>query len=297
MPDPAWSGKCRSCGRAAARGRLFRVPFKEYPMYRSTVLGSLLAFLGLAAWLVSAPAPPPESKPEPLPSKLAKPVKFDGWDADPKMTFQEALDALAKDHGLTFNVNEAAFRTEMVDDVLIKPVAERAMPKMNNATLSTLLQKLLARIPCSSGTAYLLRRNVIEITTFAAVRSEVWGADYPGPFLPLVSADLQKRPLDEALKELADQADFNVLLDPRAGEKAKAAVTARLANMPLDTAVRLLANMAELKSYQVDNVLYVTTPENAARMEEEKQKAAQANDTPPRLGSGRSMVPMPPAGM
>jgi hypothetical protein len=264
-------------------------------MSRSAVLGGLLAFLGLAAWLWSAPAPPPESKPEPLPSKLAKPVKFDGWEADPKMSLQEGLDALAKDYDLTFDVNEAAFKAEMVDDVLSKPVAEKAVPRMNRASLHTVLQKVLARIPTQSGTTYVLRRNVIEITTFAAVRAEVWGADYPGPFLPLVSADFQKRPLDEALKELADQADFNVLLDPRAGEKAKAPVTARLANAPLDTAVRLLANMAELKAYQVDNVLYVTTPENAAHMEEEKQKAGP--DTPPRLGSGRSTVPMPPAGM
>jgi hypothetical protein len=264
-------------------------------MYRSTVLGGLLAFLGLATWLWSAPAPPPESKPEPLPSKVSRPVKFEGWDVDPKMTLQDALDKLAKDYDLTFDVNDPAFKAEMVDDVSIKPVAERPIPKMNRASLHTVLQRLLARIPCQSGATYLLRRNVIEITTNAFVRTEVWGPDYPGPFLPLVSAEFQKRPLEEALRELADQADFNVLLDPRAGEKAKAPVTARLANMPLDTAVRLLANMAELKAYQVDNVLYVTTSENAAHMEEEKQKAGP--DTPPRLGSGRNMGLMPPAGM
>ena len=264
-------------------------------MHRSAVLGGLLAFLGLAAWLWSAPAPPPENKPEPLTSKLAKPVNFEGWTADPKMTLQEALDKLADQYGLTFDVNEAAFKNDMIDDVLAKPVAEKPLPKMNHVSLRTVLDKILTRIPTQTGITYVLRRNVIEVTTNAFLRPEIWGADYPGPFLPLVSADFQKRPLDEALKELADQADFNVLLDPRSAEKAKAPINARLSNMPLDTAVRLLANMAELKAYQVDNVLYVTTPENAARMEEEQQKAGQ--DKPPRLGSGRTMMPMAPAGM
>jgi hypothetical protein len=266
-------------------------------MYRSAVLGGLLAFLGLATWLWSAPAPPPENRPEPLPVKLNRPVKFNGWEADPKMTLQEALDALTKDYDLTFDVNEAAFKAEMIDDVLAKPVTEKAFPRMNNVSLRTVLEKILARIPTQTGATYILRRGVIEITTTAFVRAEVWGPVYQGPFLPLVTADLQKRPLDEALKELADQAEFNVLLDPGTAEKAKSPVTARLTNMPLDTAVRLLANMAELKAYQVDNVLYVTTPTNAAHMEEEKQKADQANGTQPRLGSGRLTMPMAPAGM
>ena len=48
--------------------------------------------------------------------------------------------------------------------------------------------------------------------------------------------------------------------------------TATLTNVPIDTAVRLLADMAGLQVIQVDNVLYVTTPENATRFAAELQK-------------------------
>jgi hypothetical protein len=47
-------------------------------------------------------------------------------------------------------------------------------------------------------------------------------------------------------------------------------------NVPLDTAIELLADMVELKLVRKANVLYVTTPERAEPLlaEEEKRKAA-----------------------
>jgi hypothetical protein len=64
------------------------------------------------------------------------------------------------------------------------------------------------------------------------------------------------------------------------GEKGKTAVTARLINVPLDRAVRLLADMADLKAVLLGNVLYVTSKENAAQWEKEaaKPKPAKAEE-------------------
>jgi hypothetical protein len=264
---------------------------------------ALLCVTGLAVAAVVAltwPAPGPraeEGKNEPLSARLTSRVSFPALENP--TTLQDALDALADRFGLTFEVNEAAFKAEMVEDVRSAAVADRPFPKMTNVRLDTVLRKILARVPAASGATYLLRADGIEITTGARLAQEVWGRDYNGPFLPLANATFEKRPLEDALKELAEAADFSILVDAKAAEKARTPVTARLANVPLDTGVRLLANMADLQSFLVDNVLYVTTKEGAAALaKQEKQRLEENEASGPRIGgSGRPVPIAQPAGM
>jgi type II secretory pathway component HofQ len=105
----------------------------------------------------------------------------------------------------------------------------------------------------------------------------------------LVHTRFENTSLTEALRELSDQAGFNVVLDARVADKAKTAmVTARLNNTPLDTAVALLADMAELKPVLTDNLLYVTSRENAAKLEEQRRLKRESDPTSvPRQGGGR----------
>ncbi len=265
---------------------------------------TLLALTALA--LTGSPAADkartqPEAGPA-LIDRLARRIDFAGVN-DPKATLHDALDQLAKVSGLTFDVNERAFHDEMVEDVLSRPVAESAIPAMKNVTAERALRKILARIPSTSGATFLVRREVIEITTGAARAAEGWPKNYEGPRLPLVNVAFDKKPLSEALKELARQSGMNVVLDPRAADKAKVAVTARLLNTPLDTAVRLLADMADLKPYAVDNLYFVTTPDNADRLRAEgtpKELPPDDAEGPPgpyRVGHGPGARPNPnPAG-
>ena len=95
----------------------------------------------------------------------------------------------------------------------------------------------------------------------------------PGPLPPLVSVEFDKTTtLGTALKELNRYG--NVVLDARAIKEGQATVTADLANVPLDTAVRMFADMAGLKVVKLDNSLYVTSKDNAKVLlkEQEKQK-------------------------
>ena len=56
---------------------------------------------------------------------------------------------------------------------------------------------------------------------------------------------------------------MSIVVDPRVGSKAKSPVTSRFsAETNLAQAVRLLADMADLKAVQVDNTLYVTSRSN-----------------------------------
>jgi hypothetical protein len=220
---------------------------------------------------------------------------FDGWD-DPKLTLQDALDQLADKYLLRFEFNERAFNFEMFPDILKKEIATpNPIRPMQDTRLDHVLRHVLQRIAVNSGATFVLRDNSIEITTGLFRDNEIWG-NFPGPHLPLVHRKFEKVPLEEALKELADMAEFNVVLDARVTEKGKTPVSARFLNTPLDTAVRFLADMCDLRSLQQDNLLYVTTKENAAALEariEKEKKAAESSDIPGprwRLGSGPGTI-------
>ena len=263
------------------------------------LLSGLLVFVRASA--VPAPAAPVAKPEESLASKLFRPVKFAGFD-DPKLTLKDALEHLGKEHGLEIDVNEAAFKAAGMDNVLGEHIAEKPIRKNDRIRLDRLLRTILARVPVQAGVTYVLRRDGIEVTTVQAARAQIWGS-HNGPFLPLVHTTFDQKPLGEALRELAEQSEYNVVLDNRVGEKAKAEVSARFVNTPLDTAVGFVADMVDLRTVLLDNVIYVTTRENAALMESRLKKdpndAAEAAPGP-RIGSGvSSPLPSqgPPGGM
>jgi hypothetical protein len=228
--------------------------------------------------------PPPQALPRApraleLADWLDRPVKFAGVEADDKLTLQELLDNLADRYDLIFDVNEVAFRADGVKDIQAVPVAKTPIPKMMNLRMSTVLRKILSRIPSRSAATYLIRDDAIEVTTEAAVRARL-GRDGRSPRLPLVYRVLDQRPLGEALVELAEHTEYTVVIDPRLGDRAKVPVTAKLPNVPLDTAVCVLADMGGLKPVRLDNVFYVTTPENADRLRAEHEREHPAPAEP-----------------
>lgn len=255
-------------------------------MIRSTGRWSVFVLLGTAAlaWFVlygqakdplqagptvAAAAPQraapkaPETGRQPLVGKLYEPVTFPGID-DAKTTLQEALSRLTDLYDVSFEVNEEAFQAQQANDILSVPVAEKPIAPLNRASLDKVVRKVLSRLPVPA--TYMVRRDVIEITTVAQQRAEVWGPDFRGPFLPLVNATIEKRPLNKALQDLSERTGFSVVLDVRAADKAQVPVSAAMTNLPLDSAVRTLADMAGLKTTLSDNVLYVTAQALPAKL-------------------------------
>jgi hypothetical protein len=272
----------------------------EQVMRRRVAVWGLLVLLGVVAGAWGAPAPAgARERSDELADALNRTVKFQGFE-DPKTTLVEALDQLSKRYDLSFDVNEAAFKSEMLPDVLKTEIVQQSpIPEMN-ATLGMVLKKVLARVPAPSGATYVIRRDHIEITTGEALRKEIWGENYHGPMLPLVRSNFEKLPLRDALRELAHQAEHNIVLDSAVAEEvAKTPVTAKLRNAPLDTAVRLLADMADLRTVQAANVLYVTTPDKAdalrARLNAEKPKPAVEAPKPAEKTTKEAAGPQPAA--
>jgi len=81
-----------------------------------------------------------------------------------------------------------------------------------------------------------------------------------------VSVDLDKTPFADALKQISRQTGVNLLLDARVEKDAAAKVSLQMEDVPLETAVRLLAEMTGLKPVKVGNVLFVTSKANANEM-------------------------------
>jgi hypothetical protein len=257
------------------------------------VLGLAAGAAGLLPGPTSAPSPHPVirqaqtaegKRDEELRDTLLKVVDSAGID-DPKTTLIEALDQLSKIHNVTFDVDEKAFADDKVDEVLKTAIAEGHRIQPMKAPLGMVLRKILQRVPAGSGALYRIRKNQIEITTSKAVRAEL-GIAKDRPLLPLVMETYTQMALVGALNRLADASGYNVVLDARCQEKGNTAVTARLNNVPVDTAVRVLADMAGLSVVRLDNVLYVTSPENARRLQAEQagkpveQSAEKKIETP-----------------
>jgi hypothetical protein len=118
---------------------------------------------------------------------------------------------------------------------------------------------------------FTIRRGTVVITTagqsaFPSLRREIVRGTYSG------------RPFAEILEDLADQVGADVTIDRRFLDKASKSATVTFRNSTLEDAVMLLADQADLRAVALPSSFYVTSKENAERMERELAKKAPKND-------------------
>jgi hypothetical protein len=208
--------------------------------------------------------------------KLATPADFSGVQ-DPEAKLDDVLSYMTRIWGVRFEVNEQAFKDEMIDDILAKPIG-REVPKLAKVSAESVLRRVLARIPAASGTTFVVRDGAVEITTRRYASPSLWGAGSgEGATPPEVSIEFNQRPLREALQEIADATGVNILLDTGAGDKGAEPVTATMHGVGVDTVIQLLASMADLTSMPVENVLYVTTKQRAKALRADLLKLETEN--------------------
>src|SRR5262249_14483863 len=209
-----------------------------------------------------------------LRAKLAKPITLDKA-LDPQAPFKDVVAFIHDRYDLPLVVDREAFKTDLNQEVNDQPVN---LPRMAGVRLGTVLEKLASQV---QGTI-LVKPDHIAIVPASRARTMIWGQveeEGPGrarPVLPLVQTGFDHLALEAALKELAEATGISVVIDEgRVGDQARRAVTASLTNVPLDTAVQLLADQAGLEAVLLDNVFYITTPANARLMRVEQQKVNQ----------------------
>jgi type II secretory pathway component HofQ len=98
-----------------------------------------------------------------------------------------------------------------------------------------------------------------------------------------VSLDLDAVPFKQAVKQLARETGANLIVDSKLAKEADAAVTLQIEDVPLETALRLLAEAAGLKPVRLGNVIYLTTKANANELRSEPDLSGQ--------GQGPQMTP------
>ena len=239
------------------------------------------SLVALAVGYCATAAPVPKEDPQPkdlwIGDRLQKTIEMPEFD-DPKTTLKDALDLLTRKSDVAFTINHRAFRqngsAENVDEFEI--ASPRPMPVMKGS-LSAILREILQRVGTDDEATFLIRGDRIEILPGSAMMREIYGLEIavapnaPAIF-PIVHLKATDRPLRDLLRQVSDQADVNILVDPRCGDKGKADLTVKLVNAPADTAVEVLADMAGLEMVHQRNVLYVTSPENAAKIRKEQER-------------------------
>jgi hypothetical protein len=185
---------------------------------------------------------------------------------------RDVLEMLSDRYDLTFIVDVKEFERSggnaNVEDMNVR------LPKMPGVSLQTVLRQLLAQLP-GEGTI-LVRHDHLLVTTVDRYVMEVYGKQLDRLPQPLVHIILRQRLLGTALADIAQQSGRDIVLDPRVRDPDQLLVTATLLNTPTDTAVRVLAEMTNLKAVQLNNLFFVTTRDFAAELQAEEDKRAEA---------------------
>jgi hypothetical protein len=182
-------------------------------------------------------------------------------------SLEEALQHLREKTNLEFNLDQVALAVMgiNINDNGGQPV----MLKSTGGKLSTALRKLLS----SHQLTYVVFEDSILITTNELATHR--------QLRQRISLDVNDVPLAKALRELARNYAFNLVIDPKVGKQSQASVSLSLDGAGLETSVRLLAEMAGLKAVRMDNVLFVTTEERAEKIrKEEKDMVPNPLDDP-----------------
>jgi len=195
--------------------------------------------------------------------KLDQPIVIEFEAGTP---LREALAHLSERYGLPMIVDEEAFKADSnhpdINNVPIK------LPRLNNARLRTALRTMLLQV---DGDFYT-RDDVLMIVPRVRIAS---GVVLRQP----VDVAFERRLLSDALKELSDMTGVSVVLDAQKQQDATLQVTADFRNVPLESAVRVLADMASMKSITLENMIYVTDPGNAENMKKELSAAQPMTKT------------------
>jgi hypothetical protein len=88
-----------------------------------------------------------------------------------------------------------------------------------------------------------------------------------------VNLDVEKTAFETALKDLARETAVQILVDKKVNKEAQTQVSLQLEDVPLDTAVRLLCEQADLKVVRLGNILYVTSVAKAKELRAEPDLA------------------------
>jgi len=245
--------------------------------------GSIAALTGASTASTAASSAPADSvrSAAELRRQLAQPTDKLGQGIAQGTQLKDALEFLSEACQVNVVIDHESFAKEGIVDARNQlDQVHVQLRAAKRTTLGQALRELLGQIclngdPSSGRVTYLVRDGNVVIVPYNRIvpsDEEAYpnGAPVGRALREPVSVSVEDRPLGEALRELADAAGANIIIDVRLKDKVKTPVTVILQHVPLETAVRLMADMADVKAVALDNVLYITAKENAEKLAKEQ---------------------------
>lgn len=139
------------------------------------------------------------------------------------------------------------------------------------------LRTALAKLLNSHNLTYVILEDSLLITTEEnAVNRQMRQR------LPI---DVTEMTAAKAFREIARQAGINLVIDPRVGEAANRKVNLQLDDASVETGLRLVAELVDLKAVRVGNVMFVT---DSARAEKIRKEESLSPPNLPGIGIDRA---------
>lgn len=207
-------------------------------------------------------------------AKLRQPLKLnqelDG------MALKDLIGFMEKDHKLKFIVNENHFRSAGEAAILDKKLTLRQ--SVGGLRVGKALGIMLTSIQAT----YIVHKDHIGIVPVPEEENIV-----------RVTGVYKERPLNEVLAEIADDHDVTILVAPQSGDARMTFINSRLLNVPLESAIELLAVQADLRVIQRKGAYLVTGRDHANELNEEKHNTAIRKIELDSLRAGNPPKPVP----
>ncbi len=164
-------------------------------------------------------------------------------------------------------VDEAAFAKNGLTEGSVFDEEVSLPPKPGRIRVIEALNMILSQIGKSS--TFLIRQGRIHIVPAGFANGE--------HLLKLtVAFEAQEVKLIDILDELSDQTGASLLLDTRAKQKGQTQLCLRFnGDVTLRDAVRMVAEMADLKPVFLPTGVFITTPEHARKMQAEMRNTQE----------------------
>jgi RNA polymerase sigma factor (sigma-70 family) len=166
-------------------------------------------------------------------------------------------------------IDAEKFKAENEDAPNIYDTQIAFPPFPRQMTVASALRFMLDKVPTKNAT-YVVLPNHVLVTTYFSSSAERKLTDR-------VRGDFARRPLSAVLQQLADEMGVTIVVDGRAGDRAQTEISAVFGN---DTdfagALRVLAELADLKVLLLDGTFYFTTQDHAEVLRNEMRAKLKA---------------------
>ncbi|MEI7687123.1 MAG: hypothetical protein WCL32_19060 [Planctomycetota bacterium] len=171
-------------------------------------------------------------------------------------SFGEAINHLKDRTQLPIQLDQVALQQMgLVDGIPVNIELRNVRGKVRTA-----LQNLLA----NHNLTYVILEDSLVITSEEAAIAR--------QMRQRVALDLNEVPANKALRDLAKQVGVSLVLDPRVNKIAAQPVSLQLEETSVETGLRLVAELIDLKAVRIGNVILVTDAARAERIRREENE-------------------------